>query len=78
VKGHQRAYLTWLLEQRTTTHAADDMLTPPALTLLAERLTTPLQIEHYLTRALEEGYKIGQKPLTPELIESVLARDLDD
>jgi type II secretory pathway predicted ATPase ExeA len=78
VKGQQRAYLTWLLEQCTTTHAADDILTHPALTLLADRLTTPLQIEHYLTRALEEGYKIGQKPLTPELIESVLARDLDD
>jgi hypothetical protein len=41
-------------------------------------LTTPLQIEYYLTRALEEGYKVGQKPITPDLIESVLARDLDD
>lgn len=27
---------------------------------------------------MEEGHKIGQKPLTPKLIETVLARDLDD
>jgi hypothetical protein len=70
-------YITWLLEQCATGQAREDILTDSALTLLADRLTTPLQIEHYLTRAFEEGHKIGQKPLTPELIESVLARDLD-
>jgi type II secretory pathway predicted ATPase ExeA len=78
VRGQQRAYITWLLEQCAATQATEDILTDPALTLLAERLTTPLQIEYYLTRALEEGYKVGQKPLTPEFIEGVLARDLDD
>ena len=70
--------ITWLLEQCTTAQAREDILTDAALTLLTDRLTTPLQIEHYLTRALEEGHKIVQKPLTPELIESVLARDLDE
>jgi hypothetical protein len=51
----------------------EDRLTDTALTLLADRLITLLQIEHYVTRAFEEGQTIGQKPLTPELIESVLA-----
>jgi len=78
VKGQQRAYIMWLLEHCTLAQTREDILTDSALTLLADRLTTPLQIEHYLTRALEEGYKIGQKPLAPDLIESVLARDLDD
>jgi type II secretory pathway predicted ATPase ExeA len=78
VKGQQRAYITWLLEQCAHARSREDLLTDPALTLLADRLTTPLQIEYYLIRALEEGHTIGQKPLTPELIESVLARDLDD
>jgi hypothetical protein len=78
VKGQQRAYITRLLEQCTTAQAREGILTDPALTLRADRLITPLQIEHYLTRALEGGHTIGQKPLTPELIESVLARDLDD
>jgi hypothetical protein len=78
VKGQQRAYITWLLEQCTTAQAREGILTDSALALLADRLSTPLQIEHYFIRALEEGHKVGQKPLTPELIESVLAQDLDD
>jgi hypothetical protein len=33
--------------------------------MLCERLTTPLQFEIYLTRALEEAFKVGQKPIAP-------------
>jgi type II secretory pathway predicted ATPase ExeA len=51
VRGQQRAYITWLLEPCAATQATEDLLTDPALTLLAERLTTPLPIEYYLTRA---------------------------
>jgi hypothetical protein len=36
-----------------------------------------LQIEQYLTLALEAAYRIGQKPVTVEVIESILAADLD-
>ena len=28
--------------------------------MLGEKLSTPLQFEYYLTRALEEAYKVGQ------------------
>jgi hypothetical protein len=66
------------LAQCAAAHEAEEILTEPAVALLAERLTTPLQIEHYLTRALEERYKVGQKPLTPEFIERVLACDLNN
>jgi hypothetical protein len=49
------------------------------LEALAAQLALPrAAVEHDRTRALEEGHKSGQKPLTPDLIESVLARDLDD
>ena len=44
---------------------------------LSERLSTPLQFEYYLTRALEEAYKVGQKPVGMDMIESVLAKDID-
>lgn len=44
---------------------------------MAERLAPPLQIEHYLSLALEEAYQLGQKPVTPEIMESVLARHLN-
>jgi hypothetical protein len=31
-----------------------------------------------MTLAFEEGYKIGQKPITADVIESVLSRQIDD
>jgi hypothetical protein len=35
-------------------------------------------IETYLTRSLEEGYRVGQKPVTVEVVESILARDINE
>ena len=61
---------------RTTVNRT--ILTEEALARLAERLTTPLQIERHLSRALEEGYKVGQKPVSAELIDTVIAKDIDD
>ena len=40
-------------------------------------LVTPLQINHYLARALEQAYLSGTKPITTEIIESILVPDLD-
>ena len=39
-------------------------------------MSTPLQIEQYLTLALEAAYRIGQKPVALEVVESVLAADI--
>jgi type II secretory pathway predicted ATPase ExeA len=77
IQGQQREYLRWLLDQCTS---SDDeaILTPAAIDLLADSLATPLQVEQYLTLALEAAYRAGQKPVTPEIIASVLARGLDD
>jgi hypothetical protein len=45
--------------------------------MLGEKLSTPLQFEYYLTRALEEAYKVGQKPVGADMIENVLAKDIN-
>jgi energy-coupling factor transporter ATP-binding protein EcfA2 len=37
----------------------------------------PLQFEYYLTHALEEAYKVGQKPVGADMIENVLAKDIN-
>jgi type II secretory pathway predicted ATPase ExeA len=71
IKGQERAYLDWLLEQCAPADAAD-LLTPEARERLAAALSTPLQIEQYLTLALEAAYQVGQKPVTLEVIEAVL------
>src|SRR5687768_11909189 len=45
---------------------------------MAARLATPLQIIQYLGRGFEEAYQIGQKPVTAEMIEGVLAQDINE
>ena len=76
VKGQQRPYISWLLETCSAL-PEDEILTEEAAELLATRLVTPLQIIQYLTVALEEAYKIGQKPVSAEMIDSVLAQDIN-
>jgi type II secretory pathway predicted ATPase ExeA len=61
IQGEQRRYITWLFEQCAASVDPTDILTPEALELLAERLLTPLQIQHYLTRVLEQAYRFGEK-----------------
>jgi hypothetical protein len=52
--------------------------TESAIALLADRLRTPLQIEQHLTLAFEEGFRIGEKPVTTDAVEAVLSRQFDD
>ena len=68
IKGQERAYIDWRLDRCTQSDAADR---------LARALSTPLQIEQYLTLALEAAYQVGQKPVTVEVVESILAADID-
>jgi type II secretory pathway predicted ATPase ExeA len=77
LQGQQREYIAWLLDQCAGPDD-DAIFTPDALDCLADSLATPLQVEQYLTLALEAAYRAGQKPVTPDIISSVLARGLDD
>jgi len=68
----------WLLSKCVAPRVKPaEVLTDEAIAVIVGRLVTPLQINHYLSLAVEEAYRIGQKPVTPEVVESVLARDLD-
>ena len=79
IQGHQTTFIQWLLKKCAQAKTAPtDLLTESAIELLGERLTTPLQIEQYLTVAFEEAYKAGQKPVAPEMINMILSRGLDD
>ncbi|MEJ2326452.1 MAG: hypothetical protein P8Y25_06350 [Chromatiaceae bacterium] len=76
IKGQERAYVEWLLAQCSKLEATE-ILTEEAVERLETGLSTPLQIEQCLTLAFEAAYQVGQKPVTVEVIESVLAADLD-
>jgi type II secretory pathway predicted ATPase ExeA len=79
IAGQQRAYLDWLLARCLGSGVTvGEVLTEEAIELLAQRLGTPLQIEQYLTRALEEGWRVGEKPVTAQLVEALLSPQLDE
>ncbi|HEY0837678.1 MAG TPA: AAA family ATPase [Azospirillum sp.] len=77
--GNQLAYIRWLLE-RCVGEGVDlgDLIDTAAVELLASRLKTPLQIEQHLSLAFEEAFRVGERPVTVQVVESVLSRHLDD
>lgn len=71
-------YCEWLLKQCGPKDLKiQDVIAVDALELLANSLITPLQINYYLLQALEKAYLIGVKPITIDIIQSVLAADID-
>ncbi len=79
ITGSQREYIQWLLACCTQGRVkAESILTEDTIDLLAIKLRTPLQVQRYLTLALEAAYQIGEKPISPEVVESVLSRQIDD
>jgi hypothetical protein len=57
---------------------SESILSSDAIDILATKLRTPLQVQLHLTLALEAGYQTGEKPVTAELVETVMSRQLDD
>jgi type II secretory pathway predicted ATPase ExeA len=79
IAGSQREYIHWLLGASFATKTKpESILTTEAIDILATKLRTPLQVQLHLTLALEAGFQTGEKPVTAELVESVLSRQLDD
>lgn len=77
--GHQLPYIRWLLTRCAAEGASvNDMIDPAAVELLANRLKTPLQIEQHLALAFEEAFRIGERPVSVQVVEAVLARHLED
>ena len=79
IRGQEGKYIEWLLTQATNDKVKpSDILSSETIEYLAERLSTPLQIEQYLTLAMNEAYQVGLKPITPEFMETILAIGLDE
>lgn len=79
IAGTQREYIHWLIGSCTKSDiTVESILTQEAIDLLATQLRTPLQIQRHLTLSLEAGYQTGETPVSADLVESVLSRQLDD
>jgi type II secretory pathway predicted ATPase ExeA len=78
--SEKRTYIKWSLTRSTAPQTKNEaIITEDALALatLSEKLSTPMQFEFYLTRALEEAHKVGQKPVEADIIDNVLAKDIN-
>ncbi|MCD2448912.1 hypothetical protein GO003_000680 [Methylicorpusculum oleiharenae] len=79
IAGSQREYIHWLISSCTKSDiAVESILTQEAIDLLATRLRTLLQIQLHLTLSLEASYPTGGTPVSGDLVESVLSRQLGD
>lgn len=79
IVGSQREYIEWLLSKCVKENIQiNDLIDASAIDILATRLRTPLQIEQHLTLAFEAAYFLGEKLVTPAIVESVLSKQIDD
>lgn len=78
IRGQEQEFIQWMLAECAAEKVEPgNVFTQEAIDVLAERLTTPLQVIHYAWRALEEGHLIGQKPVEQATVEDVLSADLN-
>ncbi len=76
--GDKEKYIIWLLKECLDPKKKyQEIISPEAIQKLASSLQTPLQIQHYLTQAIQSGHQLGEKIITPELIEQTLSFDLN-
>ena len=79
IGGYQSDYIQWLLGECIKEDTPiSELVVPEAIELLAQKLRTPLQIEQHLTLAFEEAYRMGEKPVTLAVVESILSKQIDD
>jgi hypothetical protein len=79
IAGNQREYIDWLLQTCAAEKTKSaELIDDAAIDLLATKLRTPLQIEQHLSLAFEEAFRVGEKPVTVEVIEALLSRQIDD
>ncbi len=57
---------------------AKDIIDDKAMEYLAERLSTPLQVEQHLSAALEAAYTAGIKPINTELLEETMSKRIGE
>lgn len=79
ITASKRDYILWLLETCSQKNLEPEIIiTEEAVDILADRLATPLQIQHYMRLAFEEAFRIGTKPVTEDLITTVIVNGIND
>ncbi|MGY3804611.1 AAA family ATPase [Pigmentibacter ruber] len=78
VLENKAKYCEWIIKQAVSENIKPkDILNQDAIELLGESLLTPLQVIKYLSSSLQKAYMIGVKPVTKEIVQSVLVPEIN-
>ena len=78
IQGFEEQYIRWLLQQCLSKDVkATDVFTENAIIYMAEKFSTPLQINHYAWSSLVKAYQIGQKPVGLDTLQEIISNDLN-
>lgn len=76
VADSRREFIEWLLDRCSDDKTTpEEILQPEAIELIAERSATALQIHENLSKVLVAGHETAERPISPALVESMLAND---
>ena len=76
---YRKDYVHWLIQQCCDKKAdLSTIIEPEAVDVLADALTTPSQIQKRLAESMEEAFQIGIKPITQDIVNSVLSPQIDE
>ena len=71
-------YIKWVIDQSIKPKVKhNEVITEDAIDLLSQKLITPLQVELYLELAIKEGYKIGERPISEDLIKTIMTQKIE-
>ena len=71
-------YCEWIIKQAAEKNVnKNDILNQDAIEFLGDSLLTPLQVIKYLWLSLQKAYVTGTKPVTKEIVQSVLIPEIN-
>lgn len=71
-------YCEWIIKQAISENAKHkEIINQDAIELLGNSLLTPLQVIKYLWLALQKAFLTGTKPVTKEIVQSVLVPEIN-
>lgn len=78
IQGSEEQYIRWLLQQCLNKDVKPtDVFTENAILFMAEKFSTPLQVNHYAWNSLVKAYQIGQKPVDLDTLQEIISKDLN-
>jgi len=78
IRGSERPYIEWLLTQCLSKKTKpSDVFTQKAIDYMAEKFSTPLQINHYAWNSLVKAHRIGLKPVDLNTLQEIISDDLN-